>query len=733
MIAGMTEPHRTTLETLDPGTTFRLADWEVDPQALLLRRRQEEQRLEPRVMALLVCLAERAGRAVTRDQLLEQVWHDVIVGDDAIHSAVSKLRRALGNGSGGEMIQTVPKVGYRLVVPVEWQDAPDASATLPEQRPRSIREGLRGEVEPTRERGRETAATARWLAWGLLLPLLLVAGALVWTLGPADVAAPSSRPDARPLTTWPGLEVEPAFAPGDTEDRIAFAWRGPDGENWDIWVQVLGVGDPLRLTSHPGSDHYPAWSPDGRRVAFLRYEEGRCSVMEAPALGGSERRLAGCGRAEGLTWSADGQWLLWAERPDSREPFRIVGLSRADLTRREVTRPAPGSVGDLGPSVSPDGKTLAFLRSPVLGVEDLYLQPLVAGGEPRRLTWDSLKIHGVDWMPDGRSLVFSSNRGGLFSLWEVSRDGDEPTWLGVSGGDLDAPTVGHAGRRIAYEQWSDDTNVYRMPLTVGAEPQRVLGSTRWDWAPDVTGSGDRIVFVSDRTGSSELWTEALEEPGWARQLTDFGGPYVNHPRWSPDGTEVAFDARPAGDADIYLLREGERMPRRITEAPGQDVAPTWSRDGHHLYFASDRGGAWEIWRTPVDRDAATRVTRGGGYFAQESPDGGWLYFTRKHEAGIWRQPLDREGRPELVVEDLVPLDRAHWIVTEHALLYVQRPRHDRPLLTRFDLSTGRVEVVGELGPIPYNSGLSLSPGGDSVLFTRVDRMESDVLVLELDP
>lgn len=203
-------------------------------------------------------------------------------------------------------------------------------------------------------------------------------------------------------------------------------------------------------------------------------------------------------------------------------------------------------------------------------------------------------------MPDGESLVFSSNRGGLFSLWQIGVGGGEPRWLGASGGDLNAPSVGAGGRRIAFEQWNDDTNLYRLDLAPGAEPERVVASTRRDWAPHAAPSGDRVVFVSDRTGASELWSASLGTSRPDRQLTELRGPYLDHPRWHPGGTSVAFDGRPGGNADVYLL-DGESLRlRRLTEHVAEDVAPSWSRDGRRLYFASDRSGTWQVWQVSED-------------------------------------------------------------------------------------------------------------------------------------
>ncbi len=92
-----------------------------------------------------------------------------------------------------------------------------------------------------------------------------------------------------PLTTFPGIENQPAFSPDGKQ--VAFSWNGPKEDNYDIYVMLLGTSTPVRLTTDPAPDSYPAWSPDGRRIAFERFAPGTASVMLMSALGGSESKL----------------------------------------------------------------------------------------------------------------------------------------------------------------------------------------------------------------------------------------------------------------------------------------------------------------------------------------------------------------------------------------------------------------------------------------------------------
>jgi Tol biopolymer transport system component len=177
----------------------------------------------------------------------------------------------------------------------------------------------------------------------------------------AEASAPV--PKIVPFTSFPGAEVEPSFSPDGKQ--IAFAWNGPGGDNYDIYVKPL-AGAPLRLTSDPGEDRSPCWSPDGRHIAFIRSTENEDLVELVPALGGPERILHSVippgVRWPGhfLSWSPEGKSLAFSDRVSPLAPSSIYLLSVASLESRRLTSPPAATPGDRSPAISPGGDTLAF-------------------------------------------------------------------------------------------------------------------------------------------------------------------------------------------------------------------------------------------------------------------------------------------------------------------------------------------------------------------------------------
>jgi Tol biopolymer transport system component len=114
----------------------------------------------------------------------------------------------------------------------------------------------------------------------------------------------------------------------------------------------------------------------------------------------------------------------------------------------------------------------------------------------------------------------------------------------------------------------------------------------------------------------EIWISASD--GSAPVRLTYYGAEPGSPRWSPDGTEIAFDLTAHGNADIYVMSSNGGEPRRLTFDASDERIPTWSRDGKTIYFTSNRTGTQEIWRIPAYGGQATQVTHNGGLLAFES-------------------------------------------------------------------------------------------------------------------
>jgi len=736
---------------------FRLGPWRVEPalhRLVHLEGAGAPERVEPKVLAVLVHLASRPGEVVSQDELLDAVWGTRHVSEELVRRAVYELRKVLGDDPRRpEYIETVPRVGYRLIAAVVPDEDRDAAAGGGGGRAplAATAQGLR---RPAR---RGSAAVAAGLGAAALLAGWWLAARAIERAAPLRLT---------PLTAAPGLEYDPALSPDGS--RVAFVRAEDDGSGARLVVRLLAADSEIDLARLDGGGGDPTWSPDGSRVAFAREEESeegaRWSVASVPALGGGERRLLDLGprRPYGLDWSPDGRSLAFGWAEDGGAPYALHLFSLEDGSLRRLTAPPAAIAGDGAPAWSPDGSRIVFLRNHVALVQDVFVVD-TAGGDARRVTPASRKIYDVDWAPDGASLLATVYEAGDHRLARLPLAGGAPRRLAGAGEGAMSFSVGASGfdggGRLVYSRYAWRFSVWRLdrdgpaPASAPApgpgyshvafRPRRLpaLSSTRFDSELAVSPDGERIAFSSTRSGSFEIWLAPLDaEAGEsARRLTDFGGPWTGQPRWSPDGRAIAFASTAGGDVDVWTIDPRGGLPRRLTDSAALDLAPGWSGDGRSLYFASNRSGAWEIWRqAPVESGVAERVTRGGGYLGLESFDGRWLWFTRRGEDGLWRMALPA-GEPELAVPELDRGMWGNWAPVPDGVVFVAKTSDHRAALLRWrerapprESRWSGIEELVRLDGWPINPSLAAGPEGRWLLWSQTEpgEVESDLMLVE---
>jgi Tol biopolymer transport system component len=577
-----------------------------------------------------------------------------------------------------------------------------------------------------RQKGQKSRTRIGPLGWvGWALAGIFMIATVVLTI--AYSRRPTFSTRIVPFTSFPGQKSNPVFSPDG--NQIAFYWDGVSGNEPGIYVKLIDAGTPLQLVSlkNIGGEANLAWSPDGRSVAFNRRGSG---IFTVPALGGPERKLTDM--TGGFSWSPDGKTLAIVSRDGPENPLAIYLFSLETGATRQLTTSPDGSYGDRFPAWSPDGRTIAFIRSPNFLVSDVHLIP-ATGGEPKRLTFDNLNLPGgLAWSADGREIIYSSPRGGLPSLWRIASSGGHLRRLIGIGEYAYDPAVARAGDRLAYVYRRLDLNIWLAPgpnsNAVDKAAVRLIASSREETSPNFSPDGKKIAFVSDRSGSKEIWVSTSDGQN-AVQLTNFGGSHTGTPRWSPDGRQIVFDSRPEGQADIYAVSVDGGRPQRVTTENSEDVMPSWSRDGRWIYFGSRRGGNWQIWKTPAEGGAAVQVTGNGGFEAFESVDGKLVYYVRQNSEGIWRMPA-QGGDESRVFEHG---SRGFWALLEHGVCVIDHSATPTPAIEFYNFSTRQTTLLrrlektgGQFGP----PGLSVSADGQRILYWQVDQVDNDIMLIE---
>jgi Tol biopolymer transport system component/DNA-binding winged helix-turn-helix (wHTH) protein len=707
-------------DTRLPAVKIRFDAFEFDFQVGELRKEGQRVKLQDQPSRVLFRLLQRPGEVVTREELRQELWPaDTYVDfDHGLNSAVARLRETLQDSADKpRFVETISKRGYRFIATVQNSEP---TVPAPDRIPPKASHAVI-----------KIPVSRRFWAASVFLVTSFCAVA-IWAMYRPDTDKQLTKIEVVPLIGLRGFQATPALSP----DGNLVAFRQSDGgHNAGIYVAVVGGDKSIQLSSNPG-DCCPAWSPDGRQIAFSRYSDKVLSILTVPALGGSEHRVyqGPDSMGGGLSWSPDGSLLAFPESR-SEDPTRswISLLSLADASTRQISSPPVGSL-DRNPMFSPDGRELAFIRSTVAGVtNDVFVMP-ANGGRAKRLTFDNRPIMGSPaWTADSREIVFSSDRGAATGLWRVCATGCSPRPVAGPVGEAKWPSIPANGvSSLVYEQGLSTFNIWHLRLKDAKhheKPASPLISEKGDkMRPELSPDGKKIAFESNRLGFWDIWTCDVEGTG-CDQITSLHGT-AGRARWSPDGHRIAFEFHPKERSEIYLVEVPGGVPHLVPTIPGADnLSPSWSRDGKSLYFASKRGAEpFQIWKMPLQGGSPIQLTKHGGISPQESPDGRYLYYCKYEQGGLWRMPLEGSDETE-VLKDVGGGGWPDWALSSDGIYFLKFGKFTDVSIRFLEFATAKTYRLWTLQKEP-GWGLSLSSDGKSIVYIQDEFAESNLMLVK---
>ncbi len=337
--------------------------------------------------------------------------------------------------------------------------------------------------------------------------------------------------------------------------------------NADVHVRSLGDGKTTRLTDYDGMDLWPMFSGDGQSLFYVSdVSNGTPNIVREPAGGGKVTAVTHHqGDAVRFPTIARGGALiayeygggLWTVNPKGGSPTELRIFARSESKSNLVQR-LNLTTGATELEVSPDGKQLALgLRG------ESWTVPSEKGGDATRLTNNPANDHDYTWSPDGRKLVYTSDRHGPFNLYILDVEAKTEKRLTEAGYDDTVPQWSPDGKSIAYLRSGPRGGLYTIPPEGGA--------------------GTR---VTESAGNNQF------------------GVGISSFAWSPDSKWLAFARRDTLDArDVWVVPAEGGQTVNVTHYPGDNDDPEWTPDGKFLIFVSDRGagGNTGVYALPLEK------------------------------------------------------------------------------------------------------------------------------------
>jgi Tol biopolymer transport system component/predicted Ser/Thr protein kinase len=460
------------------------------------------------------------------------------------------------------------------------------------------------------------------------------------------------------LTTTEGLHEFPAWSPDGK--RIAYS-RDVNGFK-KIFVKPL-QGDPQQVTTGEQDDIQPAWTPDGLSILFVRsvqtggklqpgdvfgqYDGGDVWKKDL-ALGKEEKFLD---KAFNPSYSADGKLIAvdasWAG------PRRIWILDAQGHNPQQITSENSEAVDHVEPAWSPDGKNIAFqnIERTKFSIKTVN----VATRTVTAVTDGRFQDLNPVWSHSGKQIYFSSYRGGGLNIWRVEVSPNRapvgvPQQVTMGSGQDVQLAMSPSGGQLAFAILRQNADLWCLPVSpqtglATGDPEEVVASTREDSRGAWSPDATQIAFNSDRNGDMNLYLYSLQDHSYQQITKGPGGDF--QPQWSLDGKRLVFFSSRAGNADIWSLGIGTGALTQLTSNPSLDINPFFSPDGAYVAFQSDRSGRMEVWVMKSDGSEQRQLTKLG-------VTGHFLRWSRDSKNVIFRCP--RGGKPQTY--QMAPVDGA---------------------------------------------------------------------------
>jgi Tol biopolymer transport system component len=581
--------------------------------------------------------------------------------------------------------------------------------------------------------GMSHAATGtRWPRW--LVPTLAIAGLVIVALafvalrgrGTAGVVGGASRQ----LTLEPGLEVDPAISP----DGEMVAYAAGRFASMQIFVRRISGGRTIQLTDDSTRTHrWPRWSPDGAQIAF----QSAGGIYVVPALGGSPRPLLATATDTilGFDWSPDAKRIVVALGWEG-------SLRIADLAGGETT-PLPGTTAAHMPAWSPDGTRVAYVADNQLQIFDAGLfgnearssiwVTRVDGGAPVRVSDDEHTNLSPVWMPDGRSLLWVSDRDGTRDILQVrvgasGAPSGEPRRL-TTGLGVQEMSVSADGRHLAYSVLQSYSNIWAFDLPrtgtiTGDQGRAVTRGSQIVEDVGISPDGRWIAFSSDRGGSENIWRVPVTG-GEPVPVTTGPGSNMD-PDYSPDGTRIAFHSMRNGNRDLYTIAPDGGNEQPILTRPLEDGDPVWSPDGRSLAFFTFGEDMTNPVTSVMRLDGRKPRALANGMGARWSPDGQEIAYAGPDGVRV----IPSDSGPSRLLAPTGSLAVVEWSSDGRFVYFVDRdgsraylravPRAGGPIRTRI--------VFDDPERAPAKYGIDVYA---NTVYLTIGRHETNVWTMEL--
>ncbi|MFT5277160.1 MAG: transcriptional activator of cad operon [Glaciecola sp.] len=701
-----------------PNYSLRIGAWLVLPLENSLINEVKSKVIEPQCMALLLYFSTKPMAVISRDELLNEVWKNVVVNENTLTKTIAMLRKALEDDSNNpSYIVTHVKKGYQLIAQVI--SAPSSAIDI-------VHPQL---SEDNKIRQNKTTIKPKFLAAFVFIFLIGL-----WFFNNLNDATVSKEIEQYnrivPITSGPKIERDPSFSPNGH-----YVLYSQYSAKTDFDLRLYSIKQKLHtvLSDFHGSELSATWSNDGQRIAYFHKTNSNCTVNVS--LFDSNKKLkqgsviTQCGHNnEGqLSW-LDNDTLLFTDRNiETLGEHKLYQVQVSSGIKREITSHYPLSF-----AVAKKDRKIAMLER-LNGQFNAEIKVLSLDKKKVTHTLSGFNLFNeFAWFSDEQRLLVSDDYHGKLSVIDANGEKRDLFQANVM---LSQPAIKPTNDEIVAVQAFVQSNIYQVPITSHVQEfhndqqlnvaKQIVASKYFDYRHEYSSQTGVFAFLSNRTGTHELWIHSQEQESIVDLDLVKKNEIVNF-RWSPSGENLLIEL---GGGELFVYHVSTQSKRQINLNHDTLMYPVWGENDTKLIYSTPTGFSPQVWRYDIPTATEESLDFKNVISLAASPDGEYFYLL-KLDSSLW--VYDRTANTETIIKPHVTWSAWGSLVVFDNGVYWQESTESGYDVHNYKVNTkihSRILSISQEKPLPIRY-FHVSPKQDLISFYQLSQYESDIVLIK---
>ncbi|NQZ82502.1 MAG: winged helix-turn-helix domain-containing protein [Colwellia sp.] len=666
-----------------------------------LKSKEQTHRLPPIQAKLLAFLLNNAGQLLSREEIIDHVWQDKIVNEDALSRSIAQLRALLADDRKNPVyIETIPKRGYRFIA--------------------KIRSAAKEEIETSHSISKNFPYKVSLIV--SIVFMLLIGG---WFFQKTNESSKwdhifnQAINNAQRLTADTYIEYQAELSADGQFITLVYRKEG------QYITRVLTREGQVKFELANKKSKYlsPILSHDNNQLLSAVIENKKCRIALVTVATLNQETISSCqlpNESSIFDWAKDGKSFLYVDNGSEHSTTAIWLYNLATKTTKQLTFPGNTTNYDTRPRFSPNDKSISFIRG-TDSIRNIYQAARNDLANVDQLTSEKSMILSHQWIDDDH-IIFDSNKRGDKNIWLLDVAEKTITNLGAKDGQI--PSVDRLGETLIYQEKKYQANLWQINLT-SKEETLLVSSAKFDNHPAYSPNGEQLAFTSNRNGISDIWLYDIKEKKELKLLSIKGESLIS-PFWHPSENKLLIST--LNDKGYQCLEfDNNTLSFKRINAGKYQIS-------HCIYHANK--SIYAITKNVNDvsqlieilPDNSVSILTTDGATSLKVLTNGHLIYTKPDNNGLYI--VNDKGRfIELILPDFPSYLAEHWTISNSHIYYANFQK-DQKGTWKINLTTKQKTKVSSSLSTAVGSSMAVSPDQKNLIITKLDKVESDIYIFK---